>query len=63
LEQLKNLTRLRWLYLVDTAVTDAGLLYLKDLSALRELQLEGTKVTDAGHARLKRALPRCHIVR
>ena len=40
--------------LIDTQVTDAGLVHLKGLTNLEVLSLEGTQVTDAGLVHLKR---------
>jgi len=59
--KLGALSRLRWLVLMDTAVTDAGLQHLRDLGNLERLDLEGAMVTDAGVDELQRALPNCKI--
>jgi hypothetical protein len=63
LEHLKGMTQLRWLKLDDTAITDAGLEHLKGLYNLDALVLEGTKVSDEGVKELRKALPKCDIVR
>ena len=47
-EDLEGLTRLQYLGLWNTLVTDAGLKNLEGLTRLRSLNLMGTKVTDAG---------------
>ncbi len=51
--RLKEMKKLRFLFLEDTGVTDAGLVHLKDLSMLRDLDLSHTQVTDAGLVHLK----------
>lgn len=48
LENLRELSRLRGLYLYGTNVTDAGLEHLKGLAELETLALNYTKVTDEG---------------
>jgi hypothetical protein len=50
LENLKSLTKLRWLYLGMTQITDAGLERLKDFNhpQLGTLNVSLTKVTDVG---------------
>jgi len=54
---------LRWLWLDDTQVTDAGLANLEGLAGLEFLWLYDTQVTDAGVADLKKALPNVYIER
>ena len=44
----KLFTRLHWLLLENTQITDAGLENLKGLTQLQQLDLKGTKVTDDG---------------
>jgi len=61
-EKVKGLTKLEWLYLMNTKVTDAGLVHLKGLTNLEELYLMNTKVTDAGVQELRKALPDCLII-
>ncbi len=51
--KLAALTRLKYLYLGQTSVTDKGLEHLKGMSKLQSLSLAGTQVTDAGLANLK----------
>lgn len=41
------------IYLMQTDITDAGLVHLKELTALRQLDLSCTRVTDAGLIHLK----------
>ena len=60
---LAGLTKLTYLGLYHTKVTDAGLVHLKGLTELEELKLYGTKVTDAGVKQLQQALPNCDISR
>jgi Leucine-rich repeat (LRR) protein len=50
---LKGLTRLEFLDLSFTNVTDAGLLHLRDLERLHRLHLHGTQIGDAGLEHLK----------
>ncbi len=52
-EKLKGLTKLEWIYLSNTQITDAGLVHLKGLTKLKELWLEDTQITDAGLVHLK----------
>jgi hypothetical protein len=52
-EHLKGLTKLRFLYLSGTQLTDAGLERLKGLTKLQFLVIGGTQVTDAGLEHLK----------
>ncbi len=54
LEDLKGLTQLEMLDLVDAPIADTGLERLKGLTQLRALDLSGTRVTDAGLEHLKR---------
>lgn len=60
---LKQLTNLKVLDISQTRITDAGLEHLTGLPDLRRLDLSGTQVTDAGVGELKKALPRCEILR
>jgi internalin A len=53
LEHLKDLPRLRYLFLDLSSVTDDDLEYLKDLPQLLELDLNHTDVTDAGLEHLR----------
>jgi hypothetical protein len=52
---------LKWLSLIDTAVSDTGLAQLSRLDQLEALCLVGTGVSAAGVARLRAALPGCAI--
>ena len=58
---LKGLTKLQTLYLMDTQVTDAGLVHLKGLTHLQMLLLEDTQVTEGGVQEQRQALPNCNI--
>jgi hypothetical protein len=44
-------------------VTDAGLKHLTTLKNLTELWLQETKVTEAGVQELRKALPKCFIIK
>ena len=55
------MTKLGWLYLSNTKVSDAGLEHLKEMKELRYLGLTGTNVTDKGVKELQAALPDCKI--
>ena len=57
LVHLKSLTKLEWLDLNRTGVTDAGLVHLKGLTKLKILLLNDTGVTDAGLVHLKGLTP------
>lgn len=54
LAHLRELKRLEWLYLDETAITDAGLEHVQELSELQRLYLISTGVTDRGLARLSK---------
>ena len=56
-----DLAALQTLGLMDTKVTDAGLVHLTGLTNLQTLNFSFTKVTDAGIADLKKAFPNCAI--
>ncbi len=60
--RLADLTRVRYLYLDDTRVTDAGLAELHRAKGLQGLWLSGTHATAEGVNRLQAALPNCKIV-
>ena len=51
--QHKNLTRLTRPSLIDTQVTDEGLVHLNGLTQLTSLSLGATQVTDSGLIHLK----------
>ena len=53
---------MRWLYLDETNVTDAGLHHLTGMTKLGTLPLTKTKVTDAGAENLRLGLPKCEII-
>ncbi len=59
---LKELTKLTWLSLHDSQVTDAGLVHLNDLKNLKELHLTKLKLTAKALEALATALPECKIV-
>ena len=48
LRPLRDLPKLRALYLIHAKITDAGLAELTGLSNLRDLGLEGSSITDEG---------------
>jgi hypothetical protein len=58
---LKALTKLVFLYLRETQVTDAGLPHLEGLTKLEWLGLDGTQITPEGVKKLKEALPDCEF--
>ena len=47
--------------LMNTEITDAGLVHLAGLTKLELFDLAETKITDAGVAELKKSLPNCRI--
>ena len=53
------MTKLAYLSLVGTQITDAGLEHLKGMNQLRHLYLDRTKITDVGGKKLQEALPNC----
>ena len=61
MKKLLPLTKLDWLLLSDTALTDAGLRQLAKMPHLHRLTISGTKVTTAGVNRLKAAIPRLTV--
>jgi hypothetical protein len=60
---VKGLTQLEYLSLLDSQVSDAGLVHLKNLQGLQILLLNGSKVTDAGLREIRQALPRAKVFR
>ena len=54
-------TKLQYLGIDGTKITDAGLVHLKGLTNLQSLHIGGNKVTDAGVADLQKSLPNCKI--
>jgi hypothetical protein len=63
LGHLTGMAELRILGLHSTPVSDAGLAHLHKLANLKVLTLTETKVTDAGVEMLKKALPKCVVVK
>jgi hypothetical protein len=51
----------KWLALIDTSFTDAGLKHLAGLNKLERVDLEGSRVTDSGVAALEQVLPSARI--
>jgi hypothetical protein len=60
-EQLQCFSKLEWLVLMDTKVTDAGLTHIAALRNLGRLDLEGSRVTPDGVRRIKAALPQARV--
>ncbi|MGC3971259.1 MAG: hypothetical protein QM775_29130 [Pirellulales bacterium] len=54
---------LRFLHLIGTNITDAGLKHLVGLKKLEELEVRGTAVSDEGLHRLRKALPTLRVIR
>jgi hypothetical protein len=52
---------LQGLNVMQTAITDAGLVHLKEMKGLQTLSLVLTKTTVAGRDDLRKALPNTHI--
>ena len=63
LKELVGLTSLTELSLCDTQVTDTEVNELAGLKKLNFLSLRGTAVTDKGVTELRKALPKCKIVK
>jgi hypothetical protein len=63
LAHLKGLTKLTYIALSRTGVTDEGLLQLSGLTNLKVGYVTKTGVTDAGLEKLRRALPNLNIRR
>jgi len=59
LAYLAKLSQLERLYLVDTQVTDNGLVHLLNLTKLRDLRLSGTQTTE--RQQLRRGIPGLRI--
>lgn len=63
---IKELTRhkgLQVIFLTQTSVTDAGLKHLSGLTNLKTVNVTGTTVTAAGAETLRKALPKCTVIR
>jgi uncharacterized protein (TIGR03067 family) len=63
LKELAGLTKLQLLDLSYTKVTEAGLKDLADLKQLQSLNLSYTEVADTSHKELRKALPKCKIIK
>jgi Ran GTPase-activating protein (RanGAP) involved in mRNA processing and transport len=61
LAHLKGLRNLDFLVLIETKITDEGLIHLARATELEVLSLSDTKVTNAGVKSLQEALPDCKI--
>ena len=51
------MSRLEFLHLGSTAVTDQGLVHLEGLTSLKDLRMTRTNVTESGVAGLQKKLP------
>ena len=58
---IKPLTRLEYLSLYGTQLTDAGLEQLASLRRLRSIVVTNTKVTETGLQRFASVCPQCEI--
>ena len=56
-----TLTELEWLVLMDTGLTDAGLMHFRNLRRLNRLDVEGTAVTERGAKELQKYLPNVRV--
>jgi serine/threonine protein kinase len=63
LARVAECKKLGVLFLAGTGVTDGGLDQLAGLDQLKMLDVSKTKVTAAGAGKLKKALPKCTVVR
>jgi hypothetical protein len=63
LKDLASLPNLKALVVNYTAITDMGLKNLASVKTLERVTLDRTKVTEAGIQHLRKALPKCRIVR
>lgn len=63
LPYLTSCRSLRHLHVHNTQLGDESIVCLEQLRQLEHLILKDTRITDAGVARLRKALPRCDIVR
>jgi hypothetical protein len=55
---LMTFTKVRWLVLYDTSITDASFPFIQHCRALERLDVQGTKITQAGAERLKQQFGR-----
>ena len=55
------MTRLEFLHLGSTAVSDAGMKHIEHLTTLKDLKVTRTAVTAAGIEQLKKSLPDTEI--
>ena len=63
IKALKDLPKLKVLWLTNTPVTNACVGDLVRHKHLTKLHLEGTHIDAEGEAAIKRALPKCQVVR
>lgn len=59
---LEGLDHLERLVIVESRITDEGLVHLTKFPRLRDVYFRGTRVSEAGVERLRRELPECEIV-
>lgn len=62
LRQISRLQSLKWLDLVSTGVTDRAIPDIGNLRKLETLDIRHTHISRKGVARLKKSLPRCHVI-
>ncbi len=60
-QQMAQFSELRWLVLMDTKMTDAGLAHFACLRKLERLDIEGSPVTTSGVQELRQRLPKVAI--
>lgn len=58
---LAPFTKVKWLVLSDTKLTDAGLMHLVGICALERLDLEGTLITEKGIKKFKALRPKVQL--
>jgi len=63
LAQLKNLSRLQYLDLSHSRISDRAVDELTPMRSLARLDVRGTRISSEGLDRLRRALPECQISR
>lgn len=59
--RISVLSELKWLVIMNSAVTDAGLRHFAKLKAIERIDLDGSNVTEKGVRDLQRALPGARI--